>query len=52
MARMIVGALVHVGLGKMSVSELRARFRQGGRRVSAAREVAPAGGLFLIRVRY
>lgn len=52
MARMIVGALVHVGLGKISVSELRARFRQGDKRISSAREVAPAGGLFLIRVRY
>jgi tRNA pseudouridine38-40 synthase len=52
MARLIVGALVHVGLGKTTVSELRARFRQDGKKISSAREVAPACGLFLVRVRY
>ena len=52
MARMIVGALAHVGLGKSTVTELRARFRQDRKKISSAREVAPAGGLFLIRVRY
>ena len=52
MARMIVGALVHVGLGKSTISQVRARFRQRDQRISTAREVAPAGGLFLIRVRY
>jgi tRNA pseudouridine38-40 synthase len=52
MARMIVGALVYVGLGKSTILELRARFRQDRKKISAAREVAPAGGLFLVRVRY
>jgi tRNA pseudouridine38-40 synthase len=52
MARLIVGALVQVGLGKVSDDEIRARISRPRERSSRARNVAPAGGLFLIRVRY
>ena len=50
MVRLMVGALVKCGLGKMPVEEVIARlsFRQ----VSSSRVTAPAEGLFLIRVRY
>jgi tRNA pseudouridine38-40 synthase len=49
MARMIVGALIDCGSGKISREELRARLGGGKTR---SRPVAPACGLFLIRVRY
>jgi tRNA pseudouridine38-40 synthase len=52
MARLMVGALVHVGLGKASPDEIQSRLRRVDKRISHAREVAPAGGLFLVRVRY
>jgi tRNA pseudouridine38-40 synthase len=52
MARLMVGALVHVGLGKVSGAEIAGRLQRSERRVSRAREVAPPGGLFLVRVRY
>jgi tRNA pseudouridine38-40 synthase len=52
MARLMVGALVEVGLGKTSADGIRSRLRDPKRRFSQARHVAPAGGLFLVRVRY
>jgi tRNA pseudouridine38-40 synthase len=52
MARLMAGALVHAGSGKTSPQEIASRLRQARRRVTQAREVAPAGGLFLVRVRY
>ena len=52
MVRMMVGALVQVGLGKAPPNEIQCRVRQANQRLSHARNVAPAGGLFLIRVRY
>ncbi|HEX8899228.1 MAG TPA: hypothetical protein VF751_11070, partial [Chthoniobacterales bacterium] len=52
MARLMVGALVHVGLGKASPEEIQSRLWRADKRISHAREVAPAGGLFLVRVRY
>jgi tRNA pseudouridine38-40 synthase len=52
MARLMVGALVHVGLRKISGAEIAGRLQRPERRISQAREVAPAGGLFLVRVRY
>jgi tRNA pseudouridine38-40 synthase len=52
MARLMVGALVHVGLGMISAEEIRSRLRHPQKRISHAREVAPAGGLLLFRVRY
>jgi tRNA pseudouridine38-40 synthase len=49
MVRMIVGAIVDCSRGKISVTELKKALagRDGGRRL-----VAPAAGLFLVRVRY
>lgn len=52
MARMIVGSLVQNGLGEASLNEVRSRLEPGGARFSVARRVAPAAGLFLVRVRY
>jgi tRNA pseudouridine38-40 synthase len=50
MVRLMVGSLVHCGHGKMTVDELVDRI--SGRRQDKARLVAPAEGLFLLRVRY
>jgi tRNA pseudouridine38-40 synthase len=52
MARLIVGALVQIGSGKASPGEIQARLRHPKQQSSHARNVAPAGGLFLVRVRY
>lgn len=50
MVRLMVGAMVQCALGKLSLNELAARLDSG--RTSGNRHVAPAGGLFLLRVRY
>ena len=52
MVRLIVGSLVHVGVGKTSANEIEARVAHPARAITRARNVAPAGGLFLVRVRY
>jgi tRNA pseudouridine38-40 synthase len=52
MVRMMAGTLVRVGLHQSSRQEIRARFRSPRKGVSFARIAAPAGGLFLVRVRY
>jgi len=52
MVRMIVGTLVQIGLGKASPDFVRARLAPNGRSFTPACAVAPAAGLFLIRVRY
>jgi tRNA pseudouridine38-40 synthase len=52
MVRLMVGALVDVGLGKASPDEIQSRLHHPKQRFSHARHVAPATGLFLIRVRY
>jgi tRNA pseudouridine38-40 synthase len=52
MARLMVGALVQVGSGKSSPGEIRSRLHHSKRGFSHARHVAPAAGLFLVRVRY
>src|SRR5438270_3827772 len=52
MARLMAGALVEVGSDKASPDEIRARLRHPTQRSSQARNVAPACGLFLVRVRY
>jgi len=52
MVRMMVGTLVQVALDKASPDEIQSRLRHPRHRLSHARNVAPAGGLFLIRVRY
>jgi tRNA pseudouridine38-40 synthase len=52
MVRLMVGALVEVGSGKQSPDGIYSRLHHPKHRFSHARNVAPAGGLFLIRVRY
>ena len=52
MARMITGALVEAGSGKTTVREIRHRLTKNIQGNSSSRMVAPASGLFLIRVRY
>jgi tRNA pseudouridine38-40 synthase len=49
MARLIVGTFVQCGTGRQSVSDIAERFT---RRTPGERFVAPANGLFLLRVRY
>jgi tRNA pseudouridine38-40 synthase len=52
MVRLMVGTLVRIGSGIASPNEIRSRFgapRAGNRQ---GRNAAPAGGLFLVRVRY
>jgi tRNA pseudouridine38-40 synthase len=50
MVRLMVGALVKCALGKMRIEEITSRLHSG--KVSSARFVAPAEGLYLVRVRY
>jgi tRNA pseudouridine38-40 synthase len=52
MVRLMVGALVEVGSGKATQDECRSRLHHPTRRFPHARSVAPAAGLFLVRVRY
>jgi tRNA pseudouridine38-40 synthase len=52
MARLITGALVETASGETSLSEIRHRLTGNDRLNSSSRLVAPAAGLFLIRVRY
>jgi tRNA pseudouridine38-40 synthase len=52
MARLMAGALVQVGLAKNLSDEIQTRLRHPKGQSSQARNVAPACGLFLIRVRY
>jgi tRNA pseudouridine38-40 synthase len=52
MARLMTGALVGVGLGKISPNEIQSRLAHPSRSITPARNVAPATGLFLCRVRY
>ena len=50
MVRLMVGALVKCALGKMRIEEITSRLNSG--KVASGRFVAPAEGLFLVRVRY
>jgi tRNA pseudouridine38-40 synthase len=52
MVRMMVGTLVRVGLNQSSPREIKARLRSPREAISRGRTAAPAGGLFLFRVRY
>lgn len=52
MVRLMVGALVRVGLGMAARDEIRARLKTPRRVISQGRSAAPAAGLFLLRVRY
>ena len=50
MVRLMVGALVKCALGKMRIEEITSRLHSG--KLGSARFVAPADGLYLVRVRY
>jgi tRNA pseudouridine38-40 synthase len=50
MVRLIVGAMTHVALGKMDVSEVAARLKSG--HADGSRFVAPAEGLYLVKIWY
>jgi len=50
MVRLMVGALVKCALGKMHIGEIASRLHSG--KVGSGRFVAPAEGLYLVRVRY
>lgn len=52
MVRMIVAAVVGVGLGKLSPGEIKTRLKDHREATSRHRFAAPAEGLFLVRVRY
>lgn len=52
MVRLMVGALVRVARGQSAEGEIARRLLQPGETTSAARNAAPAVGLFLVRVRY
>jgi tRNA pseudouridine38-40 synthase len=52
MVRLMVGALVRCGQGKMAAEEIRTRLRSPAAHAAAPRFVAPAEGLILLRVRY
>jgi tRNA pseudouridine38-40 synthase len=50
MVRLIVGSTVQCALGKSSIKQIDERLDSG--RIGSASVAAPAGGLFLVRVRY
>ena len=52
MVRLMIGALVRVGSGLGSSSEIRSRLKVPCKANREARNAAPADGLFLVRVRY
>ena len=52
MVRLMVGALVRRGRGQAAAGEIEERLQFPSRFRSVARLVAPAGGLYLLRVRY
>ena len=52
MVRLMVGTLVQIGLGKLPAGTIAERLRAPKRQVFLNKLVAPAEGLFLVRVRY
>ena len=52
MVRLMVGALVRCGKGQSSAGEIEKRLQFPHRFQSRERLVAPAAGLYLVRVRY
>jgi tRNA pseudouridine38-40 synthase len=52
MVRLIVGSLVEIGVGKISTNEIQSRLADRAKAFTPRRNVAPACGLFLVRVRY
>ncbi|HSV63504.1 MAG TPA: tRNA pseudouridine(38-40) synthase TruA [Chthoniobacterales bacterium] len=52
MVRLMVGTLVQIGVGAISAGEIEARLTRNAKAITRVRQVAPAAGLFLVRVRY
>jgi tRNA pseudouridine38-40 synthase len=52
MVRMMMGAVIQVGVGKASLHHIQSRLAHPRRAITTERNVAPACGLFLFRVRY
>jgi tRNA pseudouridine38-40 synthase len=52
MVRLMVGALVRTGLGQAAPNEIPSRLAHPKKSIPPSRNVAPATGLFLFRVRY
>jgi len=52
MVRLMIGSLVRVGLGEGTPDQIQSRLAHPGKSITSARNVAPATGLFLFRVRY
>jgi tRNA pseudouridine38-40 synthase len=52
MVRLMVGAAVRCAVGRSDLQELQKRLRSPAEAIAQARFVAPAEGLFLLRVRY
>jgi tRNA pseudouridine38-40 synthase len=52
MVRLMMGALIQVGVGKASLRDIESRIAHPRRAITTERNVAPAAGLFLFRVRY
>jgi tRNA pseudouridine38-40 synthase len=52
MVRLIVGTLVQVGRGERLPGEIQTRLAHPAKALARERNVAPPGGLFLVRVRY
>ena len=52
MVRLMVGSLVRIGLGMDSPNEIQSRLKAPQKTNLRGRNAAPAGGLFLFRVRY
>jgi tRNA U38,U39,U40 pseudouridine synthase TruA len=50
MVRLMVGAMTHVALGKMDLSDIAARLQS--KRTDGSRFVAPAEGLYLVKIWY
>ena len=52
MVRLMVGALVRCGRGQAPAGEITTRLQSPSLTPATSRLVAPAGGLYLVRVRY
>jgi tRNA pseudouridine38-40 synthase len=52
MVRLIIGALIRTATGRLELAELRQRLSSPAQTSSSMRFLAPAAGLFLVRVRY
>jgi tRNA pseudouridine38-40 synthase len=52
MVRLLVGALIQIGIGKAPPHQIQSRLAHPRRAIATERNVAPAAGLFLFRVRY